>query len=317
MATESPSLIGSSSAIAGVREAIRQVADTDATVLIHGETGTGKELVARLIHVHSARRAKSFIAVNCGGLVPGLTASEMFGHEVGAFTGAVRRRVGRFEAAHRGTLFLDEVGELPADLQPLLLRVLETRAIDPIGGAQIPVDVRLVAATNRELAADVAKGRFRADLFYRLNVFPIVVPALRDRLIDVPEIASHFMRYFASQHNRPVAHIPGGSMQLLQQYDWPGNVRELRNIIERAVIASSTPELSIDPSWLVRVIVPDEPDGRTWAVQERRRILEALRATGGRIYGPSGAAQRLGLRPTTLYGKMRKHGIAKNTSSWE
>jgi formate hydrogenlyase transcriptional activator len=308
-------LLGSSHAIEAVRRAVAQVADTDATVLVSGETGTGKELVARMIHTRSPRAARPFVAANCGALVPSLAFSELFGHEAGAFTGAVRRRVGKFEAANGGTLLLDEVGELPAELHPLLLRVLQEQVVERLGGDAVRVDVRLVAATNRDLAADVKAGRFRADLFYRLNVFPIVIPPLRDRREDIPELATAFVREFAAMHQRPASRVPGRVLQLLASHDWPGNVRELRNVIERAVIVSTDPDIAIDPAWLSPPASATET-GRTWAAQEKARILEALRAVGGRIYGPGGAAHRLGLRPTTLYGKMRKHGIAKDPASW-
>jgi transcriptional regulator with GAF, ATPase, and Fis domain len=317
MTRDTPLLIGSSDAITAVRLAVGQVADTDATVLIHGETGTGKELVARLTHARSRRGSGPFVAVNCGGFVPGLAACELFGHELGAFTGAVRRRAGRFEAARGGTLFLDEVVELPQALQPLMLRALETNTIERVGGDAVTVDVRIIAATNRDLVADVRDNRFRADLFYRLNVFPITVPPLRFRRDDIPDLAEHFLRFFAAKHGRATARVPDRVLQLLTQYEWPGNVRELRNVIERAVIASTSTELGVDPAWFATGAVPDNPGGRTWAAQEKGRILEALRATGGRVYGPGGAAHRLGLRPTTLYGKMRKHGIAKEPASWE
>jgi transcriptional regulator with GAF, ATPase, and Fis domain len=316
MTTDTAILIGSSPVIATVRRAVEQVAGTSATVLLLGETGTGKELVARLIHSHSRRVSGPFVAANCGGFVPGLAASEVFGHEAGAFTGAIRRRVGRFEAAHCGTLLLDEVGELPQELQPLLLRVLESQTVERVGGDGIPVDVRVIAATNRDLAADVRACRFRADLFYRLNVFPIRIPPLRERRSDIPELAEHFVRHFAATHDRPVSHIPARVLQLLSRYDWPGNVRELRNVIERAVITTYGSELQIDPTWLAFDTSTIET-ARTWAEQEKVRILEALRAAGGRIYGPGGAAQRLGLRPTTLYGKMRKHCINKEAASWQ
>jgi len=310
-------LIGSTPVIAAVRRSAEQVADTDATVLLLGETGTGKELVARMIHAASRRADKPFLAANCGAFAPGLVASELFGHEAGAFTGALRRRAGRFEQAHGGTLLLDEVGELPPEVQPLLLRVLEESVVERVGGDPFPVDVRVVAATNRDLTADVQAGRFRADLFYRLNVFPIPLPALRDRREDIPELARHFLRRFAALHRRPAARIPARVLHLLVGHDWPGNVRELRNVIERAVIVSAGEELEVDPQWLVTATPPALSTGRTWAAQEKARILEALRAVGGRIYGPGGAAHRLGLRPTTLYGKMRKHGITKGPTSWQ
>lgn len=309
-------LLGSSPAIAAVRTAVSQVAGTDATVLVSGETGTGKELVARMIHSQSRRAGGPLVTANGGGFVSGLAASELFGHEAGAFTGALKRRAGRFEQAHGGTLFLDEVGELPAELQPLLLRVLQERVVERIGGDPLAVDVRVVAATNRALAADVREGRFRADLFYRLNVFPIVVPPLRDRRDDIPLLAEHFLRHFSEMHARPASHISARTLQLLATHEWPGNVRELRNVIERAVIVSLGADLAVDSAWLAGAVASGE-SGRTWAAQEKARILDALRAVGGRIYGPGGAAHRLGLRPTTLYGKMRKHGIAKDPASWQ
>jgi formate hydrogenlyase transcriptional activator len=301
--------------LTSVRRAIAQVAATDATVLILGETGTGKELVARAIHEQSRRASSAFVAVNCGAMVPSLVASELFGHEVGAFTGASRRRAGRFERAHAGTLFLDEVGELAPDVQAMLLRVLQERTIERLGGDEpVRVDVRLITATNRDLAADVRSGSFRADLFYRLNVFPITLPPLRERKADIPALATHFLAHFAKQHNKPASEMPSRTLRLLESHDWPGNVRELQNVIERAVIVSEDEELVIDPAWLVS----DSPaeTARTWAEQEKTRILAALRSANGRVYGPGGAAQRLGLKPTTLYGKMRKHGI-KREADWQ
>jgi formate hydrogenlyase transcriptional activator len=297
-----------------VRRAITQVSATDATVLLLGETGTGKELVARAIHEESRRARGAFVPVSGAALVPSLAASELFGHEPGAFTGAVRRRVGRFEQAHGGTLLLDEVGELASDVQAALLRVLQERVVERLGGSEpIPVDVRLVAATNRDLASDVLDGRFRADLFYRLNVFPIALPPLRDRKADIPELASHFVARFANQHGKPASTLTPRTLRALDAHDWPGNVRELQNVIERAVIVSDGEELAVDSAWLV----PGSPaeTARTWAEQEKSRILAALRATNGRVYGPGGAAHRLGLKPTTLYGKMRKHGL-KRVADW-
>ena len=301
--------------LTSVRRAIEQVAATDATVLLFGETGTGKELVARAIHARSGRVRAAFVPVNGAALVPALVASELFGHEVGAFTGAVKRRLGRFEQAHGGTLFLDEVGELSSDVQATLLRVLQERVVERLGGGEpIPVDVRLVAATNRDLAADVRAGAFRADLFYRLNVFPIALPPLRDRKSDIPALAAHFLAHFAQKHARPARVIPAQALRVLTAHDWPGNVRELQNVIERAVIVSNGEELAVDPAWLVSVS-PVET-ARTWAEQEKGRILAALRAASGRVYGPGGAAQRLGLKPTTLYGKMRKHSL-KRDADWQ
>jgi formate hydrogenlyase transcriptional activator len=308
-------LVGASRELDAVRRAVAQVAPTDATVLVLGETGTGKELVARAVHAASRRAAKAFVPVNCAALAPGLVASELFGHEAGAFTGAAKARRGRFELADGGTLFLDEVGELSPDAQAALLRALQERVIERVGGGEpVPVDVRVVAATNRDLAAEVAAGRFRGDLFYRLNVFPIPVPPLRDRPADVPALAAHFLRRFAARHARPTARIPPDVLRRLAAHPWPGNVRELQNVVERGVIVSDTEDLAFDPSWLAASSPVEGP--RTWAAQERQRILDALREAGGRVYGPGGAAHRLGLKPTTLYGKMRKHGVSKADPGW-
>jgi formate hydrogenlyase transcriptional activator len=314
MSTAEQLLIGSSSALDSVRRAVERVAPTDSTVLILGETGTGKELVARAIHEKSCRRNAGFVPVSCVALAPDLITSELFGHEAGAFTGAVKRRVGRFEQASRGTLFLDEIGEMAADAQAMLLRVLQERVIERVGGGPVSVDVRIIAATNRDLLAEVKASRFRADLFYRLNVFPIRVPPLRDRKSDIPEIASHFVRQHAEKLARPVPAIRPSTFPMLLAHEWPGNVRELQNVMERAVIVTDGPELAFDPSWLVGMSVVET--AKTWAAQEKQRILDALRASGGRVYGPGGAAHRLGLNPTTLYGKMRKHGIARDGSQW-
>ncbi len=298
-------------ALAAVRRAIEQVAATDATVLVLGETGTGKELVARALHEQSRRARGAFVPVNGAALVPALVASELFGHEPGAFTGAVKRRVGRFEQAHNGTLFLDEVGDLAADVQVALLRVLQEGIVERLGGGDaIPVSVRLVAATNRDLAAEVRAGSFRADLFYRLNVFPITLPPLRERKTDIPALAAHFLAHFAERHRRPTTTISARALRTLDAHDWPGNVRELQNVIERAVIVSDGAELVVDPAWLATTSSVET--ARTWAEQEKARILTALKAADGRIYGPGGAAQRLGLKPTTLYGKMRKHGLTRD-----
>ena len=308
-------LLGSSPGLEAVRRAIAQVASTDATVLILGETGTGKELIARTIHEQSPRRGREFVPVSCAALAPGLIASELFGHEAGSFTGALKRRVGRFEQASGGTLFLDEIGEMPGEAQAMFLRVLQERVIERVGsGEAVPIDVRVVAATNRDLASEVRNERFRADLFYRVNVFPITVPPLRERRSDVAELASHFVQFFALKHGRTVERIRTATMKSLTAHDWPGNVRELQNLIERAVIVSPADVLEFDSGWLAGGSTAET--AKTWSAQERQRILDALRATGGRIYGPGGAAQRLGLNPTTLYGKMRKHGIARSSHDW-
>ncbi len=309
--SESSRLVGAGAALEAVRRAVAQVAPTDASVLILGETGTGKELVARSIHEQSPRRNRAFVPLNCAALAPGLMASELFGHEAGAFTGALHSRAGRFELAHGGTLFLDEVGEMPAEAQVALLRVLQEHVVERVGSAKpLPVDVRIVAATNRDLSTTVKEGRFREDLFYRLSVFPITVPSLRDRPSDIPALATHFTHHFAAKHGRRVARISSSVFASLATHHWPGNVRELQNLMERAVILSEGEDLAFDPGWLVGASATET--AKTWAAQERERILDALRAAGGRVYGPGGAAHRLGLNPTTLYGKMRKHGIEKS-----
>jgi len=291
------------------------VARTDSTVLILGETGTGKELVARAIHQLSPRRDRLLVAVNCAALAPGVIASELFGHEPGAFTGATRRRRGRFELAHQGTIFLDEVGELPADTQVLLLRVLQQRVIERVGGAEaIPVDARVIAATHRDLTAALDQGQFRADLFFRLNVFPIRVPPLRERRDDIPDLVRHFLHHFGRRLNKPAAQVSPATLELLTAYHWPGNVRELENLVERALIVTTGDRLQVDPQWLrsARTDGPDAPAPAGLAELERRAILDALARCRGKIYGPGGAAAALGLKPTTLYGKMRRHHIQKH-----
>jgi formate hydrogenlyase transcriptional activator len=318
-------LIGESRAMQEVRRAINQVAGTDSTVLIQGETGTGKELIARLIHEKSPRREQLLVAVNCAALAPGVLTSELFGHEAGAFTGASKRRLGRFELANRGSIFLDEIGDVPAETQVLLLRVLQERVLERVGGSeQIPVDVRVLAATNRDLTAALHEGRFRSDLFYRLNVFPIRVPPLRERRDDIPLLLEHFIARFDEHMNKPIAAVGQRTLDLVQEYDWPGNVRELENLVERAMIVCPGDTLEIEPSWLAapgphahHVPVPAvaPAPAPSLAERERQAILDALRHSGGKIYGPGGAAERLGLKPTTLYGKMRKHHIRKQSGS--
>ena len=311
-----PSLVGTSPGLDAVRRAVERVASTDATVLILGETGTGKELIARSIHDRSPRRERPFVPVSCATFALGLISSELFGHEAGAFTGAVKRRAGRFESAHGGTLFLDEVGEMPAEAQAALLRVLQERVVERVGGGDpLAIDVRVLAATNRDLTASVKEGRFREDLFYRLNVFPITVPPLRDRPGDIAALAAHFVRHFAARHGRPVPRIRPNALRALAAHNWPGNVRELQNLIERAVILTEGEDLAFDHGWLVGASATET--AQTWAAQERERILDALRAASGRVYGPGGAAHRLGLNPTTLYGKMRKHGIERAEAGWK
>jgi formate hydrogenlyase transcriptional activator len=310
-------LTGKSQAMKAVRLAIQQVAQTDSTVLILGETGTGKELVARAIHQVSPRRDRLLVAVNCAALAPGVVASELFGHEAGAFTGATKRRPGRFELAHQGTIFLDEIGELSADTQVLLLRVLQQRVLERVGGSEpIAVDVRVIAATHQDLAAALNAGSFRADLFYRLNVFPIRVPPLRERREDIVDLVNHFLHAFGRRMSKQVAISPA-TLQALQAYHWPGNVRELENVIERAMIVTTGETLQFDPLWLAPAPAVDGiPEARAGLAEvERQTILEALERCHGKIYGPGGAAAALGLKPTTLYGKMRKHHIPKHPPS--
>ena len=304
-------LTGESEAMKGVRLAIQQVARTDSTVLIIGETGTGKELVARAIHQLSGRRERLLVAVNCAALAPGIIASELFGHEPGAFTGAAKRRIGRFELAHQGTLFLDEVGELSGDIQVMLLRVLQERVIERVGGSgSIPIDTRVIAATHRDLSLSMNEGRFRADLYFRLNVFPIRMPPLRERREDLPDLVKHFVRQFARRTNKQIESVSSETLQLLSSYSWPGNVRELENLIERAMIVSDGSVLEIDPRWLESEKARSL--GNSLAGVERQTILDALGRCKGRIYGPGGAAAALGLKPTTLYGKMRKFQIPRS-----
>jgi formate hydrogenlyase transcriptional activator len=318
--TEHPlaSLVGSSSALEQVRQAVEQVARTDSTVLITGETGTGKELIARAIHEASPRREQLLVKVNCAALGPGVITSELFGHEAGAFTGAAKRRLGRFEVAHRGSIFLDEIAEIPPETQVLLLRVLQDRVFERVGDNQpIAVDVRVIAATNRDLLTAVNEGSFRSDLYYRLNVFPIRVPPLRERREDIPALVHHFITHFNRRMNRQIQGLDCNTLELLTNYHWPGNVRELENIIERAMIVASGTTLQIDPTWLTGPAPPSAlADGKArLADVERRTILDALQRSGGKIYGPGGAAEALGLHPTTLYGKMRKHRIRKQSGS--
>jgi formate hydrogenlyase transcriptional activator len=308
-------LTGESQAMKAVRLAIQQVAHTDSTVLILGETGTGKELVARAIHQVSPRRDHLLVAVNCAALASGIIASELFGHEPGAFTGASRRRLGRFELAQQGTIFLDEVGELTPEIQVMLLRVLQERVIERVGGSgPVVVDVRVIAATHQDLAVAMNQGRFRADLYFRLNVFPIQVPPLRQRREDIPDLVKHFLRHFGSRMNKAIDDPSPATLKLLMDYHWPGNVRELENLMERAMIVSTGGRLHIDPHWLEPSQVITSADGAsrpTLGEVERHAILDALARCHGRVYGAGGAAAALGLKPTTLYGKMRKHGISK------
>jgi formate hydrogenlyase transcriptional activator len=312
--TEFADVVGESSAIQKVLEKVRMVAGTDSTVLVTGETGTGKELVVRAIHGWSARRDKILVKVNCAALPASVIESELFGHEKGAFTGALSRRVGRFELAKGGTLFLDEVGDLPLELQAKLLRVLQEGEFERVGGSQtIKVDVRIIAATNRELAREVQEGRFRADLFYRLNVFPIPIPPLRDRLEDVPRLARHFALHYAAKMGKPIGALGSGVVAKLMAYRWPGNVRELQNVIERAVILSRAGRLELDDSLVTPspLTAPSTSSAKSLEEIERDHIRSVLESVGWRVSGERGAAQILGLKRTTLEARMRKLGISR------
>jgi PAS domain S-box-containing protein len=308
-------IVGTSSALQSVIVRLTKVARTDSTVLITGETGTGKELVARAIHRRSPRGARPFVSVNCAAVPRELIASELFGHEKGAFTGATQRRLGRFELAHGGTIFLDEVGELPMETQVALLRVLQEREFERVGGTtSIRVDVRVVAATNRDLQASIGGGMFRSDLFYRLNVFPIAVPALRERTDDIPVLVQYFIDRYARKAGKTIRRFNKRTLDHLRSYPWPGNVRELQNVIERSVIVCDTEEFIVDESWLSArptIAGPLALSG-TLATHEKAVIEEALRASGGRVFGPSGAAARLGIPRSTLESKIRALKINKN-----
>ena len=306
-------IVGRSQALRTVLQEIETVAPTDSTVLIYGETGTGKELIARAIHNLSSRSANSFVKLNCAAIPTGLLESEMFGHEKGAFTGAVAQRIGRFELAHHGTVFLDEIGEIPLELQPKLLRVLQEREFERLGSSRtMRTDARLIAATNRDLGTMVEDHNFRADLYYRLNVFPVQVPALRDRPEDIPLLVRHFVQQFARRMGKAVDTIPTETMNVLVRYHWPGNIRELQNLLERAVILSAGPVLRVPLNDLQAQPAPSttrKPE--TLESAERRHILEALEAADWVISGPKGAAAALGLKRSTLQARMEKLGIRR------
>jgi formate hydrogenlyase transcriptional activator len=307
-------IVGESDSLREVLKQVETVASTDSTVLVCGETGTGKELIARALHELSARRERTFVKLNCAAIPMGLLESELFGHEKGAFTGAISQKIGRFELAHQGTLFLDEVGDTPPELQPKLLRVLQEQEFERLGSTRtIKVDVRLVAATNRDLGKLVTEGEFRNDLYYRLNVFPIVLPPLRERRDDIPRLVRHFTQRFARRMGRRIETIPTETMDALQRYSWPGNVRELQNVIERAVILSPGGLLEVPLRDLQSTPQIDEPSGSTATLvdAEREHILNTLRETGWVIGGPKGAAARLGMKRSTLQWKMKRLGISK------
>lgn len=310
-------IVGSSVSLQKVLSAITKVAPTDSTVLITGETGTGKELIARAIHRRSSRAARALVKVNCAALPADLIASELFGHEKGAFTGALQRRIGRFEAANGGTIFLDEIGELTAEMQVKLLRVLQEREFERVGGNQpIQTDVRVIAATNRDLEREVAEGRFRPDLYYRLNVFPIHAPSLRERIDDIPILVDYFAARFATRMGKRITRIERRTLEALQRYSWPGNIRELQNVIERAIILADENVLRLEPGALpdggrleAKSGAPKMLSGREL---ERAQIEAALKESRGRVAGPSGAAARLGLPASTLESKIRALKINKH-----
>jgi len=307
-------IVGSSKPIRQLLKHVEKVAPLDSTVLILGETGTGKELVARALHRKSKRASRAFIRVNCAAIPQSLIASELFGHEKGAFTGALQRRVGRFEAAHGGTLFLDEIGELPMETQIALLRVLQEKEFERVGSNHpVSVDVRLIAATNRDLPKAVAAGTFRQDLFFRLNVFPIAVPPLRERGNDIPLLVEHFVGRFAKETGKTIRHIGKQTLEQLQRYEWPGNIRELQNVVERAVILSETNTFVVDESWLKGESGESSQRRGLSALADREveMIEAALAETGGRISGPAGAAAKLGIPRQTLESKIRRLRINK------
>jgi formate hydrogenlyase transcriptional activator len=308
-------LIGSSAKFRAVLDEINMVAPADCAVLIQGETGTGKEVVARAIHDASPRRHNRFVAVNCAAIPSALLESQLFGHERGAFTGAVTQTTGRFQAADHGTLFLDEIGDLPLELQPKLLRVLQEKEIERVGGGRsLQIDVRVVAATNQDLWQMVQEGKFRADLYYRLNVYPIKLPPLREREDDIPLLVDHFLGRYASKTGKDVGHVDESTMDLFKAYDWPGNVRELQNIMERAVILTDTDTLFVDEKWLHPTPGTSSTprDGLSALAEHEAEIIEAaLAESRGKISGPWGAATKLRMRRQTLESKIKRLGINK------
>jgi PAS domain S-box-containing protein len=311
-------IVGNSPALQQVLIRVAKVAPTDSTVLITGETGTGKELIARAIHKASKRSARAFVSVNCAAIPQSLIASELFGHEKGAFTGATGRRLGRFELAEGGTIFLDEVGELPLETQVALLRVLQEHEFERVGGSHpIRANVRVIAATNRDLEAAIAAGTFRSDLFYRLNVFPIEIPPLRQRREDIPMLVQYFIDRYARELGKNIRSVSKETPGLFQSYAWPGNIRELRNVIERSIIVCDTESFSVDESWLSRQTLPAQPRRKLelrqrLADQEREAIEAALSESRGRVFGPAGAAARLGIARSTLESKIKTLKIDKN-----
>jgi formate hydrogenlyase transcriptional activator len=311
-------IIGRSAALESVLAQVEQVAPTDSTVLIEGETGTGKELIAHAIHNASQRCGRAFIKLNCAAIPMDLLESELFGHEKGAFTGAIAQKIGRFEMADKGTLFLDEAGDIPPALQPKLLRVLQEQEFERLGnGKTHKVDVRLVAATNRNLGKMVARGQFRSDLYYRLNVFPVLLPALRERREDIPALVTHFVKIFSRRMGKPIDSIPSELMAAFQWHSWPGNIRELQNLVERAVILSRdgvlpNPLQKRQTSAIILSSNAQSPlSAMNWQDTDRALVVETLEQTGWIVGGPRGAAVKLGLKRTTLLAKMRRLGISR------
>jgi len=313
--TDSNRIIGNSPALKAVLELVEKVAKFDSTVLLLGETGTGKELIAHAIHQGSPRRDRAFVKVNCAALPAELIASELFGHEKGAFTSAMQQRIGRFESANGGTIFLDEIAELSPEMQVALLRVLQEKEFERVGGNRtIKTDVRVIAATNKDLSREVSEGRFRLDLFYRLNVFPVQMPSLRDRVTDIPVLVDYFATRFGARTGKKITHIEKRSLAQLQQHSWPGNVRELQNVIERCVILADGEVLQVDEDMLSDQPLPTAPVVITNVLRFDRKVQieTALRETRGKVYGPLGAAARLGLPATTLDSQIRALSINKH-----
>ena len=308
-------LIGKSRSLEVVLDQVERVAPTDSTVLIQGETGTGKELIARAVHNISSRCGRPFIKLNCAAIPYSLLESELFGHERGAFTGAVAQKVGRFEMADKGTLFLDEVGDIPLALQPKLLRVLQEQEFERLGGTRThQVDVRLVAATNRDLAGMVKRNEFRSDLYYRLNVFPIPLPPLRERREDIPALVTHFVEVYARRMGKQIEHVPPETISALSSYQWPGNIRELQNFIERSVILSAESELRSPLAELKHSLGLESQGAITLEEAERNHIRKTLEYTKWVVAGPNGAAARLGMKRSTLYFRMQKLGISRSNT---
>jgi formate hydrogenlyase transcriptional activator len=312
-------IIGKSSVLRRLLQMVETVASGDSTVLLLGETGTGKELIARAIHGLSPRNARPFVKLNCAAIPTGLLESELFGHERGSFTGAIAQKIGRLEVAHQGSLFLDEIGDIPLELQPKLLRVLQEREFERLGSTRTQkVDVRIVAATHRDLEGMILEKQFRSDLYYRLNVFPIQVPPLRERREDIPLLVHHFVQHAARRMRKVIDTIPLETMEALIHYRWPGNIRELENVIERAVILSPAPVLRLSPRDLKSRISPGQNTDHHQTLEEveRSHILKTLKETSWVLSGPSGAAARLGLNRSTLYFRMKKLGIVRSVDSY-